>query len=389
MQRCLVEDAGGVGIELSECDHGEISNSRVNGAGNIVQNLPGITIHDSPYGVVTRCEVMNVAHSRGIRYDSSADSGRYTNVSWNHIHDCGCGGDDCLSDGGGLDGMNTGSVLPVYLEHNWVHHINAHHFGTLPSTTILRPLMCLIGIVTRRKACRARTVVARESGRLRHAGSLLAGGAGIYADVSSNAMHITSNVVHDVADQVLYWNVQPNGKVPLRLDAAPFVVTNNLLVKNAMNLDNLAPWQAHTPIITWKGYTPATFERNIVYVNLTHDTRFDYKGGPIFGTEACAEQFKVPPNATCGASPLDNFRGSFDSNVYFNTSDPGESTLRGFGFAGVSLARWQSVGNGRQSVVADPLFVDGDGGDFGLRAGSVALAKGFVPWDYRATGPDW
>ena len=70
--------------------------------------------------------------SRGIRYDSSSDSGRYTNVSWNHIHDCGCGGDDCLSDGGGLDGMNTGSVLPVYLEHNWVHHINAHHFGTLP-----------------------------------------------------------------------------------------------------------------------------------------------------------------------------------------------------------------------------------------------------------------
>ena len=62
VQRCLVEDAGGVGIELSECDHGEISNSRVNGAGNIVQNLPGITIHDSPYGVVTRCEVMNIAH---------------------------------------------------------------------------------------------------------------------------------------------------------------------------------------------------------------------------------------------------------------------------------------------------------------------------------------
>ena len=114
-------------------------------------------------------------------------------------------------------------MLPVYLDHNWVHHINAHHFGTLSSTTILRPLMCLIGIVTRRKACRARTVVARESGRLRHAGSLLAGGAGIYADVSSNAMHITSNVVHDVADQVLYWNVQPNGKVPLRLDAAPAI----------------------------------------------------------------------------------------------------------------------------------------------------------------------
>ena len=33
---------------------------------------------------------------------------------------------------------------------------------------------CLIGIVTRRKACRARAVVARESGFLRYVGSLLA-----------------------------------------------------------------------------------------------------------------------------------------------------------------------------------------------------------------------
>jgi hypothetical protein len=171
VNRVLVTDAGGVGIEVADSPNGMIQNSRVVGAGAVIQNLPGITIHDSAHGVVTRCEVTAVAHCRGIRYDSSADRGRYTNVSWNHIHHCGCGGEECLSDGGGLDGMNTDSTLPVYLDHNWVHHIDAHHFG----------------------------------------------GAGIYADVSSNAMHITSNVVHDVADQVLYWNVQPHGTVPLGL----------------------------------------------------------------------------------------------------------------------------------------------------------------------------
>lgn len=73
-----------------------------------------------------------------------------------------------------------------------------------------------------------------------------------------------------ICGQVLYWNVQPGGKVPLLRDAEPFVVTNNLLVKNKMNKGNDAPWQLHaTPIVTWKGYTPATFERNILVVNLS------------------------------------------------------------------------------------------------------------------------
>ena len=90
-------------------------------------------------------------------------------------------------------------------------------------------------------------------------------------------MRITGNVVHDVADQVLYWNVQPGGKVPLRHDAQPLIVTNNLLVKNKINRDNNAPWQLHaTPVVTWKGYTPATFERNIVFVNLTRTNSFEF-----------------------------------------------------------------------------------------------------------------
>ena len=39
--------------------------------------------------------------------------------------------------------------------------------------------------------------------------------AGIYADVSSNAVQVYMNLVHDCADQVLYWNVQPDGNTPL------------------------------------------------------------------------------------------------------------------------------------------------------------------------------
>jgi hypothetical protein len=118
VEKTLVTDAGGTGIEVAQSMRGSIVNSRVIGAGHVIQNLPGITIHDCPYGVVTRCEVTKVAHCRGIRFDSTADAGRFTNVSLNHIHNCGCGDDDCLSDGGGLDGMNTGSKLPVYVSGN-------------------------------------------------------------------------------------------------------------------------------------------------------------------------------------------------------------------------------------------------------------------------------
>ena len=162
-----------------------------------------------------------------------------------------------------------------------------------------------------------------------------------------------------------------------------------------MNIGNDAPWQLHTtPIITWKGYTPATFSSNIIFVNLTDtasgDYNYSYRGGPVLASTACAQQFNVPPNATCGASPLDNFNGgSWDSNVYFNRSDSEEMALRERGFCGFSLEQWQSRGHGLHSVVADPAFVAGDRRDFRLRAGGPAQQRGFVQWDYKSAGPDW
>lgn len=107
-------------------------------------------------------------------------------------------------------------------------------------------------------------------------------------------------------------------------------------------------------------------------------------------TTACAQQFKVSPNATCGDSPLDNFKGgNWSSNVYFNFSDPEEMSLRNHGFCGFSFARWQQSQLGEGSVVADPSFVDGFRGDFRLREGGPAQTRGFEQWDYRSVGPDW
>ena len=47
---------------------------------------------------------------------------------------------------------------------------------------------------------------------------------------------------------------------------------------------------------------------------------------------------------------------------------------------------WQMAGADTHSVVADPLFVDPDHGDFTLQADSPALKLGFEPIPFREIG---
>lgn len=74
----------------------------------------------------------------------------------------------------------------------------------------------------------------------------------------------------------------------------------------------------------------------------------------------------------------DNFR--MDYNLYWNTAGDGVD------FFGNDLAGWQARGHDRNSIVADPMFVDAKSRDLRLKDGSPALKLGFKPIDMSRIG---
>jgi hypothetical protein len=90
----------------------------------------------------------------------------------------------------------------------------------------------------------------------------------------------------------------------------------------------------------------------------------------------------------------DLFHGSWndagvalDHNLYWMTSS------KPIDFAGKTFSQWRASGKDAGSLVADPLFVDPDHGDFRLKPNSPASEIGFTPFDTLRAGvygsPAW
>ena len=71
---------------------------------------------------------------------------------------------------------------------------------------------------------------------------------------------------------------------------------------------------------------------------------------------------------------------NYDQNCYWKTGD--QPPL----FYGLSFDEWKKLGRDKNSVIADPLFVDVAARDFRLKSGSPAEKIGFVPFDFSKAG---
>ena len=158
------------------------------------------------------------------------------------------------------------------------------------------------------------------------------GGWGIYFDEGSTGIVAENNIVY-------------------RTKSAPFhqhygkenIVRNNILAFGQ---------EAQLMRTRAEDHLSFTMSHNIVF----------WSEGPLFGSNWTGDKFKL------------------DNNLYWRGGKP-------IVFNGMTLAEWQAKGNDIGSLVADPLFVAPEKGDFTLRPESPAIKMGFVPIDLHDTGP--
>jgi parallel beta-helix repeat protein len=77
----------------------------------------------------------------------------------------------------------------------------------------------------------------------------------------------------------------------------------------------------------------------------------------------------------------------FGRNVYWDGRFVGNDPEKAIRFGPWTIEEWRKHGQDLNSIVADPLFVDPEKGDFTLKSDSPALKLGFSPIDVSNVGP--
>jgi parallel beta-helix repeat protein len=165
------------------------------------------------------------------------------------------------------------------------------------------------------------------------------GGWGLYTDEGSSGIVLENNIVYNTKTGGFH---QHYGREN--------VVRNNILAFSKEGQIQRSREENHLSF---------TFERNIVYFNQGSLLSGNWKNG--------------------------NYRT--DYNVYWDASG------RDVKLAGMTFAQWQAKGFDKNSIIADPMFVDPQNHDFRVKPEPPAFKLGFQPIDASKVGlygdPEW
>lgn len=165
------------------------------------------------------------------------------------------------------------------------------------------------------------------------------GGWGLYTDEGSSGIRMENNLVYHVKSGGFH---QHYGREN--------IIRNNILAFSKLYQVQATRVEEHLSF---------TFDRNIIY----------YREGVLLH------------------GPWEKVRTEMDRNCYFHAGG-GEVS-----FGGKTLAQWQQLGRDKDSLIADPLFVDAEALDFRLRPESPVFEMGFEPFDFDRAGvygdPQW
>lgn len=207
-----------------------------------------------------------------------------------------------------------------------------------------------------------------EDNLIHHVCTLLADGASIYTLGRQPGTVIRGNVLRDNRKSQF---TQEHWQLGIYLDegSSEMLVENNLL------------YHVGTHGFNSNGGAQNVIRDNIlgpVYGNHEAFVRCQkrpYARGNLFERNLC---WCDSPNMADAVWDLGLMRCR--SNLYCNIEG------KPFAWKGKSFAEWQAIGQDAGSVLADPLFVAPEKGDFRLKPDSPALRLGFVPFDYTRAG---
>ncbi len=178
------------------------------------------------------------------------------------------------------------------------------------------------------------------------------GGWGIYNDEGSSHILVEDNVVYDT--KFAGYNIHYAKEITVR---------NNIFAFGRLQQLSRSVVEPHQSCY---------FENNIVYFeegmlldNQWSDKAFDFYYRPSSGMQKTESTFAM------------------NWNVFFNPKQSAENVR----FNGKTFEDWKKTGKDRNSLYADPRFMDAAGRDFRLRPDSPALGLGFRPFDPGLAGP--